>query len=677
MTEREYPLPAEVPDPGLSRGMLVGTTCWAAFAVVAIALNGVVMDEATVPAQIIAGVVKYPGGHPHDMYYKTVYSLTHLAAAGFLSFWNSDVALSAVRNWIFLSLSLVTPFVVTLVLTRRPSWGHVAAALTLLGCHLLYQGIYPMWVFPNYYSQGHVGMHLAVLAGALIVGGQRRVGGLLAGMMPAMHAAMALIVLPWVGAYLLLRRMLGDAAVVRKVLPGLGIGLLFSVAVAFLIPWISGPTVPVAPYDTLVGADLARAGFQAFTDAHRLEPAFVNRPYLLNPIAFLALSYLLLWATSSGERPSTERVVDAGAIVGLGLIALAIVYGVWLVQVVFGKVPEMVSMAMPWRFSNVTATLLIPVTISAIAAIVTRMDERDALFARTVVVLLLAASGLAMVGILGLPGRIAVERQMMALLWGLGLGLGLWSIRVTPGQLWHPLLPLIAMVMAAATLWSDSRAALYLVAATAASITGAWLARRLTPRTTDLRVLRTMVSPAIGLVVVVCAVGVLTARAVDPSRSDQVDWDRISEDDQTIHRWLTENAAADEPVLAAIYPRVELQAKTRQPVLLELETLFLMTYIPALAPRIGTMVHDLYGVDYEHADRVASLCPGGLVRPWCHVWSDAWRTRTREQWIELARKYDFRLVVAPAEFGVDLPMRLKTARGNLYEIPRVLEIRQD
>src|SRR5262249_23653153 len=175
-----------------------------------------------------------------------------------------------------------------------------------------------------------------------------------------------------------------------------------------------------------------------------------------------------------------------------------------------------------WRFSNVTATLLIPVSISATAAIVTRMDERDALFARTVVVLLVAAFGVAISGFLGLPGRVAVVRSMPFLLWGLPLGLGLWLIRSTPGQLWHLLLPLIGMILAAATLWSLhlDRAALYLAAVTAACLIGAWLARRLAPRT-DLRVLRKMSSPALGIAIVVCALGVLTARGVDAARSGQ------------------------------------------------------------------------------------------------------------------------------------------------------------
>jgi hypothetical protein len=59
------------------------------------------------------------------------------------------------------------------------------------------------------------------------------------------------------------------------------------------------------------------------------------------------------------------------------------------------------------------------------------------------------------------------------------------------------------------------------------------------------------------------------------------------------------------------------------------------------------------------------------------VWKDAWKTRTPEQWGELARKYRFRLVIAPAEFEVDLPMLLQTSQANLYEIPRGVDPDRD
>jgi hypothetical protein len=655
--------------------MLVGTACWVAFALVAVALEGgVIIDEAVVPGQIIAGLVKYPGGHPHDIFYKTVYSFQNVAAAWFLSLWNSDIALFAVRNWLFLSLSLVAPFAITLALTRRLSWAHVAAALTLFEGHLLYDGVYPMRVFPDFYSHGHVGLQLAVLAGALIVGRQWRTGGVLAGMIPSIHAGMTLALWPWVACYVFWLRRVDDRAAARRLLAGLGVGVVFSVVVAILIRFISDPFPPVSPYDALAGADAARAGFEAVSDTHRMIPTFVSLAYLLNPVAFLALSYVLLWSTYSCERSWKGRSLDAAAIVGLGLFSLAIVYGVWLMQIVFGELPELVSMAMPYRLSNVTATLLIPVSIAATAAIVRRMDEQHEWLARTVAALVVAALGVAMCGFVRLDFREAVLRQMLIVLWALPFGLGLWAFGSARGQRWHLLLPAGGTVLAAVALWSVTKSAVYLAAATLCCLAGAWLARRLVPRIA-LRVLRRMSSALMALAVLVCVFGVLTARGIDAARSERLGM--ISNDDLTIRRWLTENATPDELVLTPIWPRVDLQARARQPVLFETETLWLMTYMPSLAPRIGTMARDLYGVDYEGAGDYVQRCPNGLVTFWCDVWNDAWRTRTREQWIDLARKYRFRLVMASPEINIDLPVVLQTNRANMYEIPHGTEHPRD
>jgi hypothetical protein len=349
------------------------------------------------------------------------------------------------------------------------------------------------------------------------------------------------------------------------------------------------------------------------------------------------------------------------------VLSLAIVYGAWLMQIVFGELPYLVSMPMPYRFSNVTATLLIPVSIAATVAIVRRMDERDQWLNGTVAALVIAALGVAMSGFVRLDLREAVLRQMLPVLWGLPFGLGLWAFGAARGQRWHVLLPVGGTVLAAAALWSTTKSALFLAAATVCCSTGAWLARRLVPRV-DLRVLRRMSSVGMGVAVLVCVFCALTASVVDTARSGG-DSAMISDDDLAIRRWLSENATADEPVLTSIMPRFELQAKTRQPVLFEAVTLWLMTYMPSLAPRIGTMAHDLYGIDYERADSLVRRCPDGHVTYWCDVWNDAWRTRTREQWIDLARKYRFRLVMASPEIDIDLPVVLQTSRANLYEIP--------
>jgi hypothetical protein len=664
--------------------MLIGVLCWSAFAAVALALQReILMDEAAVPAQIIAGVVKYPGGHPHDVFYKTAYSFPNVAGAWFLAVWNSDLAFSAVRNWLFFSLSLVTPFAATLALTRRASWAHLAVAITLFGAHTQYDGVYPMFVFPHFYSHGHIGLQLTVLTGALIVGRQWMTGGVLAGIIPAMHAAMTLTVWPWVAGYVLWLWKAGDRATARRILIGSGIGVAFSVVAALLIPLASSPIPPVMPYDALPGAEGARAGFEAISDTHRMLPiSFLSRAYLLSPAALLALGYLLAWSKSSLERRWTEEAVDAIALVGLGLFSIAIVYGVGLMHVVLGTLPDAVSMPMPYRFSNVTATLLVPVTVAAIAGVVGRMDDRDEWLGRVVVAIAVALLGVAMSGFVPLSVREAVTRQMLFLLWGLPFGLALWAFGSIRSQRWHLLMPAGGFLLAALPLWASSKGALYFVVAAVSVLAGIWIVRRLVPKV-ELSSLRRLSAGAVGFAVVVCVVGVLTARNVDAhssrvpaARADQLIW-KISDDDLAIRKWLAENASPTELVLTPIYPQFELQAKARQPVLFEPETLWLMTYKPSLAPLIGTMTRDLYGIDYERASDYVEKCPNGRVAYWCDVFADAWKTRTRSRWIELGRKYRFRLVVAPPTIPLDLPVTLHTSKANVYEIPQAVEPDRD
>jgi hypothetical protein len=51
------------------------------------------------------------------------------------------------------------------------------------------------------------------------------------------------------------------------------------------------------------------------------------------------------------------------------------------------------------------------------------------------------------------------------------------------------------------------------------------------------------------------------------------------------------------------------------------------------------------------------------------VWREIWKERKREEWQALGRKYDFRLVLAPIDSSLDLPIALPGRYWNLYEIP--------
>jgi hypothetical protein len=142
----------------------------------------------------------------------------------------------------------------------------------------------------------------------------------------------------------------------------------------------------------------------------------------------------------------------------------------------------------------------------------------------------------------------------------------------------------------------------------------------------------------------------------------------LSDDDRAIDEWLNRNARPDELVLVTLLPRPELQGKTGQPVLFEAETLWLMTYMPRLAPLIGTMAKDLYGVDYTNPAELETLCGDGVVSIGCATWTRAWTRRSREEWKNLSSKYGFRLVLAPSGVKLDVEAAFKGDRWTLYRI---------
>jgi hypothetical protein len=172
----------------------------------------------------------------------------------------------------------------------------------------------------------------------------------------------------------------------------------------------------------------------------------------------------------------------------------------------------------------------------------------------------------------------------------------------------------------------------------------------------------------VALSLVVVATVALPGRTQDRVGGRHMRWDRISADDVAIRNWLRENAQPDDFVLPFTLPRAEIQVKTGHPVILEHETLWIMTYMPALAPAIARMTGDLYGVDYAHPETLTTLCEDGLVGGYCAVWADVWKERPATEWRALSALYGFRLVVSPNHVPLALTPVVVGTRFTLYRI---------
>jgi hypothetical protein len=165
-------------------------------------------------------------------------------------------------------------------------------------------------------------------------------------------------------------------------------------------------------------------------------------------------------------------------------------------------------------------------------------------------------------------------------------------------------------------------------------------------------------------------VAVTLVNGANPARQDALRWDVISEDDRRVAGWLAEHSGPGELVLGLIFPRPELQPKTGRPVLAELETLYLMSYLPELAAPIGALVKDLYDIDLSSPTRMREIAPNGHLSLYSPAWRQGWEKRSLEQWQALGLKYGFRLVLSESTMSINLPSVLKTRTWTLHTIPQ-------
>jgi hypothetical protein len=345
------------------------------------------------------------------------------------------------------------------------------------------------------------------------------------------------------------------------------------------------------------------------------------------------------------------------------------VYGSWIAHGWLGTLPTWVDIWMPYRFSNVSAVLVLPLC----AALLARLDER-----------------------LGTAGRGVLTALTVALLVGAGLQTlmtGDWASALQPRHQW--LLVLWGLVLGgclAAPDWvpERSRAGVRLALAGAVMILGLGVYGALGSRSTiEFGAASTLAGGAIaisgrvgrrwrttgrhgwqyvfdGTFALVCVMaGLATLQSRYPDRAVGTAGMTVSAFDRELSAWLSQHAGAQELLVAPIDPVLELQAKTAHPVLVESETLWIMSYAPHLSGVIGAITRDVYGVDYTDAAQIERLSrSGSLADP---VWREVWAARSRSGWAGLRQKYGMRLVLSP--MPLDLPVVLRSAEWALYEIP--------
>lgn len=660
----------------LSKMFAFGALVWGLYGVAYLLLKGIVLDEVIQPAQIIAGTVPYPPGHPHQVYYLQAYSLFNYLAGGLWVVIPNPTLMSALRNFLFLSLSTFTPFALTVLLTRRPYWGHVATTLTVSEAMIGFQGVYPLFVFPFFYSHGHVAALSAILVVVLLSAGSRRVGGFLLGLLPSIHPAMAVAVFPWAAAYLLW----GGKwrTVKRKIEPvaafALGIGIC--AFLAFIVIYQGSQLHLEPPYNVQGNGDGIYQQFVETTNVHTQPFPILSLAYLVSPVALFVIGILLFLDLRQKARSESGTGFNAClGVLSFGLVIWLFIYGAYLYQRIAGPLPFYVSLAKPYRSSNLSAELLIPVTVAAIALALSTMDQKARQLPMTLIVILILGEA-----IFVRINRVQVVDYLIFVVWGLFFAIDIYAHWQDRNR---AIASLIGFGVLTATLillfvLRGRPLANYFLASFVMGIATLIIGTRIFEGVhLDLR--RSDPYLHVGLVLACLAASFIALRQpkvidswnmlYDVKGNALGTWYDVTQYDHDLNQWLLMNSEPNALILAPAFPRAELQIKTGHPVLYELETLYLLDYIPRLAPSIGMMTRDLYGIDYGNADQIRSISKNGLVPLTLSIWLDAWKNRRLADWQTLKKKYGFHLILAPSTTPLDLPLALPGPFWTLYTIP--------
>ena len=411
----------------LGKMLATGALIWGIYSIFHLLVNGIILDQSILPAQIITGAVPYPAGHPHEVFYPNAFSLQNYLAAALYAICPNPLFISAIRNLLFLFLSTFVAFSLTLLLTRKPLWGHLASVLTLSETVVRFQGVYPLRVFPVGYTDGHISIHLAILCVVLLLGRSWKMGGFFIGILPSVHAAFATLIWPWSLCFLLFSKNRPHGTDVHRLLKGTCAGVIISIALAIVISFSSTEQrIAKYPYDAHENGEIIRQNFISTTDSHRQFFTPHSLAYFANPIIFFVICIMLLYRTNQSKIDSSQIPENSYFfwIIFLGGFTWFIVYGTWFYQLVKGSLPVYLDIIMPYRFSNITALLLIPLTLTGIAYVQRDTTESLRFLISTILIGLVIIIGIRIIN-----DQRFLMRNLIVFFWGMLFALNLVSTR--------------------------------------------------------------------------------------------------------------------------------------------------------------------------------------------------------------------------------------------------------
>ena len=651
--------PERPPARSLKRAVWIGVALWLAFCAVAVVLRGIRWDETYEHAQVITRQVPYPEGHPLFRYTRGAFSLQTYSAALLMLLGAGPAILCGLRNLLFLAATVMPVFLLATLLTRKPVWGHAAALLALMGVYLEFDGSYPIAVWPDLFSNGHIGGGYALLVLCALCAGRSRSGFFLLGLMPCIHIGQMPVLLALAPLYAITmwrqRR--------RQLVSALAYGALgLAICAAFFLTKQHFAVAPPTqgPYNVQADPWPIWHGYTARHDIHRAFPP--GNGHIVLAGALLLTAAAAYWETR--RKTGTVPASPTAAFTWLFLYTLgtaAAVWGIMAIHAIMGAdVPFLLIAWMPYRLINHIPPLLLAATVGILAK--TKTVPRDLVRAGTVPVFpnpgpLIVLAALTFCILRPLFAPILGDRLFNlyiaagdAVFFGLlGAAYALIQTRLKGDR---PFAIASNGVGAAALLTLG----LYHQFGLACVLAG-WLISRIQGPSPFFGPLsRHSLTPRAQAVAgtVICLLACLSLLGNEWRWRTHLP---VSPFDRSVTREL---AKRSEPyaMLVAAPDEFILQARTGHPVLVETATPSLISYMPSLAPAIQQIYQDLYGIRFD-------LPPDPAAPTWQQIWAE----RSQAQWQALGSKYGFRYIIAPATPSIDLPPVIQDRATSLYELP--------
>lgn len=291
-------------------------------------------------AQALSGVVQYPSPSPHYIYQLKAWTLLHQVPAFFLNLGFSEGFLSQILSGIMAMLSYQCLALSFFTFSGDKRFA-VLFPFLLDSISFFNLGLpYPILLRSEIYTYGSIGLSWAFLAILLRANQRRLLGGLMLGLLPAVHIGLGALVT----ACVLLQSLLFKEKESFKNNRWLALGLFLS-----LISFFYHHAVTLQPLSNLVLQPLPKDALIRFIgawDGHR-NPSFILNPGTYLNLAFLAAGTVILKTRGGQVSEAGARLIKHLIIVS----AISLTFtALWFVPMEW--LPEKLIQLMPTRLTN-------------------------------------------------------------------------------------------------------------------------------------------------------------------------------------------------------------------------------------------------------------------------------------------------------------------------------------